>query len=72
MKMLGLYKNVSPLGTCRRFRKISALWENVSALGNGRRPMKTSVLCRGSCFLSYTAESSHHLMAKIISKEALC
>ncbi len=27
---------------------------------------------RGSCFLSYTAESSHHLMAKIISKEALC
>jgi hypothetical protein len=29
-------------------------------------------VCRGSCFLSYTAESSHHLMAKIISKEALC
>ncbi len=30
------------------------------------------VLCRGSCFLSYAAENSHHLGAKIISKEALC
>ncbi len=28
-------------------------------------------LCRGSCFLSYTAENSHHLTAKIISKDAL-
>jgi hypothetical protein len=31
-----------------------------------------ATLCRGSCFLSYTAESSHHLMAKIVSKEVLC
>ncbi len=29
-------------------------------------------MCRESCFLSYTAECSHHLMAAIISKEALC
>ena len=28
--------------------------------------------CRGSCFLSYTSENSHHRTAKIISKEALC
>jgi hypothetical protein len=28
-------------------------------------------LCRGSCFLSYTAENSHHLTAKIISKDEL-
>jgi hypothetical protein len=30
-----------------------------------------SVVCRGSRFLGYTAENSHHLMAKIISKYAL-
>jgi hypothetical protein len=30
-----------------------------------------SVVCHGSCFLGYTAENSHHLMAKIISKDAL-
>ncbi len=29
------------------------------------------MLYRGSCFLTYTAENSHHLTAKIISKEAL-
>jgi hypothetical protein len=30
-----------------------------------------NLLCRGSCFLGYTAENSHHLTAKIISKDAL-
>jgi hypothetical protein len=30
-----------------------------------------SQLCCGSCFLGYTADNSHHLTAKIISKEAL-
>ncbi len=30
-----------------------------------------SVVCHGSCFLGYTAENSYHLMAKIISKDAL-
>jgi hypothetical protein len=30
------------------------------------------LLCRGSCFFSYTAENNHHLTAKIISKLALC
>jgi hypothetical protein len=34
-------------------------------------PIFCGYLCRGSCFLSYTAENSHHLTAKIISKEAL-
>jgi hypothetical protein len=29
-------------------------------------------LCRGSCFLSYTAESSHHPMVAFTPKEALC
>jgi hypothetical protein len=31
-----------------------------------------SALCRGSCFLSYTAENSHHLMAAIIPQKAPC
>jgi hypothetical protein len=26
-------------------------------------------LCRGSCYFGYTAEKSHHLKAKIISKD---
>ncbi len=30
-----------------------------------------TLMCRGSCFLSYTAESSHHLMAAITPKEGL-
>jgi hypothetical protein len=30
------------------------------------------VLCLGSCFLSYTAKSSHHLMVAFTPKEALC
>jgi hypothetical protein len=34
--------------------------------------IKSAALCRGSCFLSYTAESSHHLMAALTPKEALC
>ncbi len=36
--------------------------------------IKYTNLSRGSCFLSYTAENSHHLMTKtkIISKEAMC
>jgi hypothetical protein len=29
------------------------------------------LLCRRSCFLSYTAEISHYLTAKTISKEVL-
>jgi hypothetical protein len=37
-----------------------------------RRGPKGAHLCRGSCFLSYTSENSHHLTAKIISKEVLC
>ena len=28
-------------------------------------------LCRGSCFFGYTAENSHHLKARIISKDSL-
>jgi hypothetical protein len=32
---------------------------------------KLTELCPGSYFLGYTAENSHHLTAKIISKEAL-
>jgi hypothetical protein len=30
------------------------------------------IVCRGSCFLSYTAESSHHLMAALTPKDAPC
>ena len=30
-----------------------------------------SILCRGSCFFGYTAENSHHLKARIISKDPL-
>jgi hypothetical protein len=28
-------------------------------------------LCHGSCFFGYTAENSHHLKARIISKDSL-
>ena len=28
-------------------------------------------LCRGSCFFGYTAENSHHLKARIISKDPM-
>jgi hypothetical protein len=28
-------------------------------------------LCLGSCFFGYTAENSHHLKARIISKDPL-
>jgi hypothetical protein len=30
-----------------------------------------NMLCRGSCFFGYTAENSHHLKARIISKDPL-
>jgi hypothetical protein len=50
----------------------------VLVLGTGDTPARnylsvltTVLLCRGSCFLGYTAENSHHLTARIISKEAL-
>jgi hypothetical protein len=32
----------------------------------------SQVLCRGCCFLSYTAKSSHHPMAALTPKERLC
>jgi hypothetical protein len=29
-------------------------------------------VCHGNCFLSYSVESSHHLMAALTPKEAPC
>jgi hypothetical protein len=43
-------------------------------MGRGREVLSDVMkrgLCRGSCFLDYTAENSHHLKARIISKDPL-
>jgi hypothetical protein len=37
----------------------------------GKEDQLDKHVCRERCFLSYTAENSHHLTNKIISKEAL-
>jgi hypothetical protein len=55
---------------------ISQVQENyISRLELQRWPLELLFpflrLCRGSCFFGYTAENSHHLKARIISKDSL-
>jgi hypothetical protein len=53
------------------FRDTGNYFQSEANTYDSKKIIFEAKLCRGNCFLSYTAEIRHHLTAKIISKEAL-